>query len=71
MERAVDILERSNFQCWPEAGGWAVQDDLLVQDVLTWLALERRMEWEAENGFSDDADIVPSDARRFRMDQLG
>lgn len=71
MERTVEILKRSNFQCWPEGPGWANNDDLLVNDVLTWLALERRAEWEVEHGVDEDADIVPTGSRRFRMDQLG
>lgn len=68
----MELLKLSNFQCWPEGKGWANEDDLLVTDVLTWLAVERRAEWEAQYGIEDEADIIPleTSAPRYRMDQL-
>lgn len=73
VERTVALLKRSNFQSWPEAGGWANQDDLLVMDVQMYLALEVRMEWEARYGVEEDGDIIPlpTETKRFSMDQLG
>ncbi len=46
----VALLKRSNFTFWPEAGGFNDQDMDLVEDVMVYLALERRAEWDKEHG---------------------
>lgn len=48
LARVVSILKRSNFCFWPDAGGFNDQCEYLIDDVLTWLAIERREEWEKE-----------------------
>lgn len=73
IERAIDILRRSNFVCWPESGGWAEQDELLVNDVMIYLALEAQMEWEARYQ-PDTADLIPiapSGIAPLHMSKLG
>lgn len=44
------FLRASSWTCWPEGGGWAEQDAFLVDDVLTYLQVERRAAWEIEHG---------------------
>lgn len=46
----MQMLELSNWVCWPESGGWSSQDAYLIGDVLTFLRVRRRIEWEVENG---------------------
>jgi len=49
VERAVSFLRASSWNCWPESGGWAEQDARLVEDVLTYIQLEQRVQWEVEH----------------------
>lgn len=42
----VTVLKASNFTAWPDAGGVWDQDSFVIRDVLTYLALERRIEFE-------------------------
>lgn len=68
VRRAVWMLESSNWVAWPDSGGWAEQDEALVDDVFTWLAVRRRLEWEVKNGFNSDYEELPDDlppARRL------
>lgn len=44
------LLEASNFQVWPRTGGLDEQDANLIQDVMTWFRLQRRLRWEYEQG---------------------
>lgn len=44
----VTILEASRWSAWPEQGGVLDQDAFLLQDVMTYLALRRRIEWEVK-----------------------
>lgn len=54
------VLKRSNFTCWPRPGGFDSQDMDFVEDVMTWLALER-WEKETQKGKSifDSEDMTP------------
>jgi hypothetical protein len=51
----VTMLKASNFVCWPEAGGMWDQDSNLIRDVLTYLSLERRVEFEQKEIDSETA----------------
>lgn len=44
------VLEASDFTYWPKAGGLDDQDWYLIQDVITWFRLARRLRWELEQG---------------------
>jgi hypothetical protein len=46
VERTAMLLKLSDFVCWPESGGWADQDDFLVDDVMRWFGLRARVMWE-------------------------
>ncbi len=54
VELVVSILKRSNFTFWPDEGGLNNQSSQLIDDVLTWLALERRTRWEHEQGIDSE-----------------
>lgn len=73
VEMAATLLERSNWQCWPDAGGWADQDKYLVRDVLEWFRQRRRALWEIKHPELVDWDTeyepIPDDMPRFRLDQ--
>lgn len=71
LEMTISILEASGWSCWPEAGGWADQDDRLIQDVMLYLKLRDRAKWEAEHGISPaQAQSEPGPEKRFKLDQL-
>jgi hypothetical protein len=38
------------FKSWPDAGGWADQDAHLLEDIETFVRVERRAAWEAKHG---------------------
>lgn len=73
VEMAASLLVFSNWQCWPESGGWAEQDEYLVRDVKEWFRQRRRAEWEVkhpeEAGFDTEYEPLPDEMPRFRMDQ--
>lgn len=70
VSRAALFLERSHWQCWPEAGGWAEQDSFLVEDVLAFLALRARLAWEVKHLMDSDYEVVESDIKPMRFEDL-
>lgn len=50
VQTAASILKHSHWSSWPNGAGWANEDSALIEDVLLYFQLERRAEWEAENG---------------------
>ena len=61
---AISILKASNYAVWPESGGLLDQDAFMIQDILLWLAIERRLEWEGkpeiDSAISDPNQITES-----------
>lgn len=53
VETAVSLLRASQWRCWPDDGGWASQDQSLIDDVMTYLRVERRVRWEVEHGWTN------------------
>lgn len=65
---AVTVLKASNYTCWPEAGGMLDQDSRMISDMLQFLSIERRVEYEQkaldasiEGKRDDNPDIVTED----------
>lgn len=65
---AVTVLKASNYTCWPEAGGMLDQDSRMIADMLQFLSLERRVEYEQkaldasiEDSLDDSPDVVTED----------
>lgn len=69
IERTVGFLRLSNYQCWPEIGGWAEQDSALIDDVMVYLSLDRRVAWEVEHNIttSDQESKIPEDAVKVKL----
>lgn len=59
----VTVLKASNFTAWPEAGGVWDQDSRIIRDVLTYLALERRIEFEQHE--FDESKAPPGPSEEF------
>lgn len=67
----VQMLELSNWVCWPEGIGWANQDYYLIGDVMTYIRLRRRVEWEVEHGITGEIqEQRTGDNPVLRMDNL-
>jgi hypothetical protein len=62
---AAQILERSNFTAWPDAGGLNDQDEYLIQDILTWLAVRDWVDFEIEH-----PDLAASETRPATGDEI-
>lgn len=63
VEIVTIILKRSNFTCWPDSGGLLDQEMNWIEDVLTYLAVERY--------FDHDYEQVDEEQSALTLDDLG
>lgn len=68
VEQAAQLLEISNWVCWPDPGGWANQDAYLVEDIWTYFNLKARLRYEVESRF--DSPEVREVAVRGPSDEI-
>lgn len=73
VQTAAEILERSNWVCWPDGGSWRDQESAWIDDILLYFKLRRRAVYEAEKGIvsSDIARLTISDTgKRYKLSEL-
>jgi hypothetical protein len=68
VQQAAFWLESYNLL--PDAGGWADQDENLLNDILTYFSLRDRTEWEIEHGENTDYEEVQTDTEVKRLGDL-
>lgn len=59
LERVCWVLEASSFSFWPKDGGLDNQDSFLIDDVMRWFTLHRRLRWEHKHGMWRGPDEMP------------
>jgi len=68
VQRAAWWLETYNIL--PEAGGWTDQDELLLDDIMTFLDVRNRLEWEVDHGSNSDNTPNETDRPTLKMSDL-
>lgn len=68
VQKAVLFLDR--WGCLPDSGGWADQDDALINDIMTYLTVRDRIAWEVEHEVDADYGAVETETSAVRLEDI-
>lgn len=68
VQKAVLFLDR--WGCLPDGGGWADQDDALIDDIMTYLTVRDCIAQEVERGIDTDYGAVETDTPAVRLEDI-